>query len=148
MNKSDKYELHIGDYVQGVEVVGPNGISNKIMRGWVSDIGGSYIHIKADDSYSGYRGTALVKDTVHLVINRIPEWWKVDNRRIKPGSRVRHFKGNIYILDGYAQHVDFGDVAIYHKESNPLEVWVRDSIEFNSKNMNNRYEAEYRFTAI
>lgn len=148
IQKSDKYELHIGDYVQGVEVVGPNGISTKTMRGWVSDINSSHIHIQADDSYNGHRGTILIKDTVHLVIHRIPEWWKVDNRRIKPGSKVKHFKGNIYILDRYAQHVDLGDVAIYHKESNPSEIWVRDSIEFNSKNFDKNYDAEYRFTVL
>ena len=61
---------------------------------------------------------------------------------------MKHFKGNIYILDRYAQHVDLGDVAIYHKESNPSEIWVRDSIEFNSKNFDKNYDAEYRFTVL
>lgn len=140
----DIYEIHIGDYVQGIE---NTGIS-KVMRGWVGGITDSGVLIQADDSYDGNRGAILRKDSVYPIMNRIPEWWRVNIRRIKPGSKVRHFKGHIYVLDRYARHVDFGDVAIYHNINDESEVWVRDSIEFNSKNTKAEYDAEYRFTVI
>lgn len=142
-------EIKKGDYIQGIE---NSGIPTRprIMRGWVDSISGSNVLIKADDSFEGARGTMLDINTVSIVANRVKDWWKVDPHRIKPGSVVKHFKGNKYVLDGYARHVDYGEVAVYHKYGDTSEVWVRDAIEFNSLNdkKSDKYPSEYRFEVV
>lgn len=153
-------KLDIGCYVEGITtspITYPGFRNKNYMRGWITGTspGKSMIFINADicreATFVGGHTAILKAESVRPIANRVEDWYNVDINRVKPGEKVRHFKGGVYRLLMYANDCDrhefgdYGQVAVYISECG--EVWARDIIEFNS--LNPRHTGQtYRFETI
>lgn len=150
-----EYIPKCGDYIEGIETTKVAGeVRETIIRGWFDCSCKDKAYIRADDQFNGNRGTQILMSTIRRVFVRVPMWWKTSTRKIKPGTVVKHFKGNIYTLIGYALALSDGlehEVAVYQSIENPDKLFTRDAVEFNSLVDIERYpnvKQKYRFEEV
>lgn len=156
MEKLVGYVPNQGEYVEGIEefTCYSGDKQTRVMRGWVDHIFGDKVYIQADDSYCGNRGTSIRLNSTRRVFVRAPEWWKTVDRKIEPGTIVKHFKNKLYEVLFYAKDVSDGidhDVVVYRALYGNKDIYCRDAIEFNSVIDREKYpEAQqvYRFEIV
>lgn len=152
-------KVKVGDYIEGYEIMGnygepEYGIPNDLIRVKVGIIVTKILHSacrdiyigKAQDIYSGYREAQIYSENV-TQIGR-----DADEREWKPGDRVRHFKGNIYVIVGVGKNTETGEsVVIYKNLEKTDEIWVRPLEIFNSLVDSVKYpdvKQKYRFEKV
>lgn len=147
--------ISAGDYVEGMEF-NPLYECNTIIRGWVTeikfndDMKPSKIYLRADDGYNGERGTIIDYDTAYRC-NRVHDWKTAIKRKIPVGTVVKHFKDKLYMILGYAEHVDGGRVVIYKALYSPYKTYIREYAEFMSLVDKKKYPnvtQNYRFEEV
>ena len=76
----------------------------------------------------------------------------MNNRNLKVGDIVRHFKGNLYKIVDFGQHTENDDrLVVYRSVSDPAKLWCRPLAMFMSKVDKSKYpdvEQEYRFEYV
>lgn len=73
-------------------------------------------------------------------------------RGIHRNDTVRHFKGNLYVVDRVATHSETGEpFVVYHSVDNPYKAYVRPEEMFCSEVDRVKYpavEQRYRFEKV
>lgn len=164
-------EIKKGDYVEGIEEVGPVDFRKQrkmriVVDSITTDGENTVYYGRADDTYYGARGGSISTEygEVKIITDEEPftrKWWKEKgsvehgpgfDRVFCAGELVQHFKGMRYMIIDIAEHVDTGKkLVIYKALYGDYKVWARDYDEFISKVDRNKYPKatqKYRFEKV